>query len=392
MPGGGGGLPPGRGGGLPPGRGTEGGGGGRKQGGEVENGEGEMRRRMVHNNRLPQEIFNGLRFRQKNRLMIQLSFEKVPAFPDEEAFWKWFGKSTGIDKDKEDEEVMDIVDYFEREMIERKYYVCFKNEEGADWVEQNFSEEGLLYNDVNHGDHNIKVRRMGDMWKTISVRGVSPTTPIEEVKDLFLQYGDVKDVKFLEWGKMKVKCNRITLKLKLEQGKKLPVFIYKPIKQGFYARWEISYPGSPKVCLLCFEEGHLRRECVNQGPTMTQIRQGEKTWAQVLGTGLGDRHRDGLGDGDGFGDGPGFGLGNGLGDKQGSGLGSLQQPALSDMTDAVETSEEGNNTVVEKENWKISKKRPRQSPGEEGKKKSKKEEGIKTANRYDGLQGAKSTV
>ena len=72
--------------------------------------------------------------------------------------------------------------------------------------------------------------------------------------------------------------------------------------------------------------------------------------------------------------------------------GACSSQLVSDMPDAVETSEEGNNTVVEKENWKISKKRARQSPGEEGKKKSKKEEGIKTANRYDGLQGAKSTV
>ena len=63
------------------------------------------------------------------------------------------------------------------------------------------------YNDANGQNQNIKVTRMGDVWKTISVRGVSPTTPIEEVRDLFLQYGDVKDAKFMEWGKMKVKCN-----------------------------------------------------------------------------------------------------------------------------------------------------------------------------------------
>ena len=52
---------------------------------------------MVHNNRLPQEVFNGLRFRKKNRMLIQFSFEKVQGFPDEESFWNWFAKETGIE-------------------------------------------------------------------------------------------------------------------------------------------------------------------------------------------------------------------------------------------------------------------------------------------------------
>ena len=114
------------------------------------------------------------------------------------------------------------------------------------------------------------------MWKTISVRGVSPTTPIVEVKDCFQHYGVVKDVRFMELGEMKVKCNRVILKLKMEDGKNLPVFMYNPIREGFYERWEISYPGSPKVCLLCFEVGHLlskqqERDQQQQGENLPQL-------------------------------------------------------------------------------------------------------------------------
>ena len=56
MPGGGGGMPPGRGGGLPPGRGRSEGGGGA----------GDRR----YNNRLPVEIWNGLKLRKRNRKMV----------------------------------------------------------------------------------------------------------------------------------------------------------------------------------------------------------------------------------------------------------------------------------------------------------------------------------
>ena len=84
-------------------------------------------------------------------------------------------------------------------------------------------------------------------------------------------------------GKFNVKSNKVTLKLKMEEGKKLPVFIWNKLKDNYYERWEVSYYGSPKVCLQCFQTGHIKRECCDLGPTITQIKQGEVTWAQVLG-------------------------------------------------------------------------------------------------------------
>ena len=76
----------------------------------------------------------------------------------------------------------------------------------------------------------------------------------------------------------------MVIKLKMEQEKQLPVFLLNPKRGGNYVeRWELSFKGSPRVCLKCFEEGHLRKDCEASGPTVSQIRQGEVTWAQVLG-------------------------------------------------------------------------------------------------------------
>ena len=47
-------------------------------------------------------------------------------------------------------------------------------------------------------------------------------------------------------------------------------------------RWELSYSGCPKVCLKCFERGHIKKDCKSERPTVSQIIKGEVTWAQVV--------------------------------------------------------------------------------------------------------------
>ena len=210
--------------------------------------------------------------------MVQLGFEKAADFPDEDTFWNWLAGTSGVTDNPDNE-----MDYWEREVIERKYYICMKEEEGAKWVEEQFGEEGILYSDSNHQDIPIKAKQMGDIWKFITVRGVTPVTPIETIAQHFRQYGEVKDISYVVKGEARVRGNKVTLKLKLEEDKQVPVFIWSPLREGFYERWEVSYYGSPKVCLRCFQQGHIKRDCDILGPTMTTIREGGVTWAQVLG-------------------------------------------------------------------------------------------------------------
>ena len=78
--------------------------------------------------------------RKRNSKVVSLDFKvpNVPSLPSEEEVWKWLGDL----KLMEDE--MHEVDYFEREIIEKKVYVCMKEETGADWLAEKF-EEGLKY-------------------------------------------------------------------------------------------------------------------------------------------------------------------------------------------------------------------------------------------------------
>ena len=53
-------------------------------------------------------------------------------------------------------------------------------------------------------------------------------------------------------------------------------------------RWEVTSkgPGGPKVCLHCYQPGHIRKQCRNQAPTMAEVVEGKAggaiSYAQVL--------------------------------------------------------------------------------------------------------------
>ena len=60
--------------------------------------------------------------------MVKLmGFEKLSEFPDEDSFWKWLEGMAEIT-----EVLGKEIDYFEREVIEKKYYLCMKDENGAE--------------------------------------------------------------------------------------------------------------------------------------------------------------------------------------------------------------------------------------------------------------------
>ena len=63
----------------------------------------------------------------------------------------------------------------------------------------------------------------------------------------------MKEVAFVTMGPKKVKFNKLTMKMKLEEGKSLPGFVLAPIGEGEMERWEVTSkgPGGSKVCLQC---------------------------------------------------------------------------------------------------------------------------------------------
>ena len=111
-------------------------------------------------------------------------------------------------------------------------------------------------------DYMIKATQMNAIWKTVTVRGVTPTTPIETIEQHFSKFGEVKDIGYSQhtFKNITVKSNKLTMKLKMEDDKKPPVFIMNQLREGWYEKWEVSYQGSPKVCLQCCQTSHIKRD------------------------------------------------------------------------------------------------------------------------------------
>ena len=238
------------------------GGGGRGGGGRYDRGGGGG------GSGLPREILARLSRRRKNVKVVSLDFKvpNMPSLPSEDDLWKWLE-----DLNLTDDEVHEI-DYCEREIIEKKVYVCMKEESGADWLAEKF-EGGLKFKVSEEQEVTINGRKEGERWLEVVVRGVFPNTEIKAVEEVFKQFGDVKEVAFVTMGPRKVKFNRLTLKVKLVEGKSLPGFVLAPLGEGEVERWEVTSkgPGGSKVCLHCYQHGHIRKQCQNRPPTMADV-------------------------------------------------------------------------------------------------------------------------
>ena len=81
------------------------------------------------------------------------------------------------------------------------------------------------------------------------------------MEDVFKQFGEVKDVAFVELGTKGVKGNEVNLKVKLEEGKSLPVYVMASFGEGEIERWEVINKalGGLKVCHQCYQQGHIRK-------------------------------------------------------------------------------------------------------------------------------------
>ena len=256
------------------------GGGGRNDGG---GGGGRNERGGGGGSGLPREILARLSNRRKNSKVVSLDFKvpTMPSLPSEDEVWEWLGELNLTDDETHE------LKYFEREIIEKKVYVCMKEESGADWLAGKF-EEGLKFQVSQGQEVMIKGRKEGEQWLEVVVRGVYPETQVKAVEDVFKQFGNVKEVAFVTFGPKKVKSNKINLKVKLVEGKSLPGFVMAPIGEGGMERWEVTSkgPGGPKVCLHCYQLGHIRKQCRNQAPTMAEVVEGKAggaiSYAQVL--------------------------------------------------------------------------------------------------------------
>ena len=160
----------------------------------------------------------------------------MPSLPSEDEVWEWLRKLnlTGDETHK--------LNYFEREIIEKKVYICMKEESGADWLAGKF-EEGLKFKVSEGQEVMIKGRKEGEQWLEVVVRGVFPDTEIKAVENVFKQFGDVKEVAFVTFGPENVKFNKLKLKVKLVEGKSLPGFVMAPTGDGEMERWEVTSKG-----------------------------------------------------------------------------------------------------------------------------------------------------
>ena len=232
---------------------------------------------------MPPEILTRLRMRKKNPKVVSLDFKvpNMPSLPGEEEVWQWLARLHITD------DAAHEIDYFEREVIEKKYYIRMKEESGADWLAEKL-EAGLKFKVSEEVEVTIKGRKEGEQWLAVVVRGVDPTTDVKAVEVVFKQFGEVKEVAFVSMGPRKVRSNKLNMKVKLEEGKSLPSFVMAPFGEGGMERWEVTSRGlgGPKVCLQCYQQGHIRKECPNQAPTMADVVGGRAgaaiSYAQVL--------------------------------------------------------------------------------------------------------------
>ena len=233
---------------------------------------------------LPREILTRLGKRRRNPKVVSLDFKlpNLPILPSLQELWDWLSANTLTDVEGQE------IDYFEREVMEKKFYIVMKEESGAEWLAKKF-ETGLKF-PVSEGlEVVIKARKEGEMWKAVLVKGVCPEAGIKSVENVFKQYGDVKEAAFVEFGTKGVKANEVNLKVKLEEGKSLPGYVMASIGEGVIERWEVINKGlgGPKVCNQCYQQGHIRKNCPNQPATMAEIEGGTVvggaiSYAQVL--------------------------------------------------------------------------------------------------------------
>ena len=213
---------------------------------------------------------------------VSLNFGSFSELPEPVAFHNWL-KNLGVLGQELQEKQVEWVD---RNVFTKTFYVYMKDVQGAEWLAQEFGDGRDWRDPDSNTVTRIKATWEGQSWKQLVIRGIDPRTANTTVHQVFDQYGEVKQLQFLELEG--VKYNQATLLVKVRDGAELPVIVYSQRSTGpaeAMERWEVDYRGRPRtVCYGCFQAGHIRRDCAGAPVTVAQLsRPGRMpgTYAQV---------------------------------------------------------------------------------------------------------------
>ncbi len=204
-----------RGGGV---RGGEGGGG---RGGVGTAGE---RQGGARGGTLPPQITRMLR-EKRNRKTVSLNFEKFIELPEVNNVHGWMKEEGLLNQDNQQYPGRQV-DWLERNVFAKKCFVHMKEEEGAEWMQQQFGGEGREWEDPETGEVMMITARWegGPTWRQLVIKGINPNTPVEVVEEVFRKYGEIKqfqyeDIEGFRW-------NQATLLVKTRNEAEIPVYIF----------------------------------------------------------------------------------------------------------------------------------------------------------------------
>ena len=210
---------------------------------------------------LPSQIMRTLK-EKRNRKTVSLNFMKFTELPEINQVHSWL-KEQGLLNREDQDNPGRKVDWMERNIYAKKYFMHMMEEEGAEWMQRKFGEEGRDWIDPETGEVAKITAKWegGPMWKQVVIKGIDPNTPVGVVEEVFSKYGEMKSFQYEELDG--IRWNQATVLLRIKEDTPVPVFVFTGSAESM-ERWEIVYRGRPRVCYGCYRPGHNKRQCQEQ--------------------------------------------------------------------------------------------------------------------------------
>ena len=210
--------------------------------------------------------FNRFMKEKKSAKTVSMNFGMFAELPEPASFHAWLKKQNMLGQQEQEKQV----EWVDRNIFSKKFLVNMKHEQGAEWLSQEFGE-GRDWLDPDTGTtHRIIATWEGQSWKQLIIRGIDPHTAETTVKQVFSQYGEQRQLQFLEMDG--IRYNQASLQVKVKEDAELPVFIFAQGGKGVVERWEVDYRGKPRtVCYRCFQEGHIKQRCNSRPVSWKQL-------------------------------------------------------------------------------------------------------------------------